>query len=57
MEALTVHNTALNSSMGIGIMTYRIRTGRFGPGRGTFRQALLKSIHLPSPGRIFTIGC
>ena len=24
---------------------------------GTFRQALLKSIHLPSLGRIFTIGC
>ena len=23
----------------------------------TFRQALLKSIHLPSLGRIFTIGC
>ena len=24
---------------------------------GTFRQALLKSIHLPSLGRIFSIGC
>ena len=24
---------------------------------GTFRQALLKSSHLPSFGRIFTIGC
>ena len=24
---------------------------------GTFRQALLKSIHLPSLGRVFTIGC
>ena len=29
-----VHNTALNSSMVIDITTYRIRIGRFGPGRG-----------------------
>ena len=29
-----VHNTALNSSMGIDITTYRIRMGRFGPARG-----------------------
>ena len=29
-----VHNTALNSSMGIVITIYRIRIGRFGPGRG-----------------------
>ena len=41
--------------MGIDITTYRIRIGRFGPGRGIFRQALLKSINLPSLGRIFTI--
>ena len=33
-EAWTVHNTALNSSMGIDITTYRIRIGRFGPGSG-----------------------
>ena len=30
----TVHNTALNSSMGTDIRTYRIRIGRFGSGRG-----------------------
>ena len=41
----------------IDITTYRIRIGRFGPDRGTCRQALLKSIHLPSLGRIFTVGC
>ena len=29
-----VHNTALNSSMGIDITTYRIRIGCSGPGRG-----------------------
>ena len=29
-----VHNTALNSRMDIDIMTYRIRIGRFSPGRG-----------------------
>ena len=29
-----MHNTALNSSMGIDITTYRIRKGRFAPGRG-----------------------
>ena len=29
-----VLNRALNSSMGIDITTYRIRIGRFGPGRG-----------------------
>ena len=33
-QAWTVHNTALNSSMGIDIPTYRIPIGRFGPGRG-----------------------
>ena len=33
-EAWTIHNTALNSSMGIDITTYWIRIGRFGPGRG-----------------------
>ena len=38
-------------------MTYRIRIGRFSPDRGTFRQALLKSIHLPSLGRIFLLKC
>ena len=32
--AWTVHNTALNSSMGIDITTYRIRIGRFGLGWG-----------------------
>ena len=32
-EAWTVHNTVLNSSMGIDITTYRIRIGHFGPGR------------------------
>ena len=35
MEAWTVHNTVLNSSMGTDIVsTYRIRKGCFGPGRG-----------------------
>ena len=29
-----VQNTALNSSMGMDIETYRIRIGCFGPGRG-----------------------
>ena len=28
------HNTALNSSLGTDITTYRIRIGRFGPGKG-----------------------
>ena len=65
-EAWTVHNTALNSSMGIDTTTYRIRIdvsvqevgGCWVAGGGvTFRQALLKSIHLPPLGRIFTIEC
>ena len=33
-EPWTVHDTALNFSMGIDITTYRKRIGRFGPGRG-----------------------
>ena len=56
-EAWTEHNTALNSSMGIDIMTYRIRIGRFGQDRGYISTGILKSIHLPSLGRIFTKGC
>ena len=33
-DCWTVLNTALNSSMGIDITTYRIRIGHFGPGSG-----------------------
>ena len=40
MDALTAHNTALNSSMGIGMTTYRIRIGRFGPGMGYFSTGI-----------------
>ena len=38
----TVHNTALNSSMGIDITTYWIRIGRFGPGRGCMSTGISK---------------
>ena len=37
-----VHNTALNSSMGTDIKTYRIRIGRFGPGSGYFSTCIAK---------------
>ena len=33
-EAWMVHNTTLNSSMGIDITTYQLGIGRSGPGRG-----------------------
>ena len=40
-----VHKTALNSSMGIDITTYRIRIGHFGPGRVSMSTGSCDCVH------------